>query len=98
VLDVRLPIGALFFIIGLMIAIWGYTHTNVPAMITSFGATPINFDIIWGIFMTLFGIVMFCLAKLDHAVAAEGNLAKVKEAAQKEAPAEVTAEASEKSD
>ena len=77
-LDVRLPIGALFFTLGLMITGWGYTHTNVPAMITTFGATPINFDIIWGIFMTLFGIVMFCLAKLDHAVAAEAALAKSK--------------------
>ena len=73
-LDVRLPIGALFFILGIMIGAWGYTHPAVPSLATKMGPMPINFDIIWGILMTIFGVAMFSLAKLDQAVTMERQL------------------------
>ena len=77
-LDVRLPIGALFFILGIMIAGWGYSTKPMGAIPTSFGQLPINFDIIWGILMTLFGLAMFSLAKLDEATSMEQALAEEK--------------------
>jgi len=77
-LDVRLPIGALFFILGIMIGAWGYTHPAVPSLATKMGPMPINFDIIWGILMTIFGVAMFSLAKLDQAVTMERQLKEEK--------------------
>jgi hypothetical protein len=77
-LDVRFPIGALFFILGILIGAWGYTHPVVSAFATKIGPMPINFDIIWGILMTIFGVAMFSLAKLDEAVAMERELKEEK--------------------
>ena len=77
-LDVRLPIGALFFILGIMIGAWGYAHPAVPSLATKMGPMPINFDIIWGILMTIFGVAMFSLAKLDQAVTMERQLKEEK--------------------
>ena len=77
-LDVRLPIGALFFILGIMITAWGYTNPPIGALVTKMGPLPINFDITWGIFMTVFGVAMFSLAKLDEALGMERALAEEK--------------------
>ena len=77
-LDVRLPIGALFLILGIMITAWGYTNPPVGALVTKMGPMPVNVDITWGIFMTVFGIGMFSLAKLDEALAMERALAEEK--------------------
>ena len=77
-LDVRLPIGGLFFILGIMIGAWGYTHPSVVAIAAKSGPLPINWDIIWGILMTIFGVAMFSLAKLDQALAMEAQLKEEK--------------------
>ena len=91
-LDVRLPIGALFFILGVMIAAWGYTHPPMGAVRTTMGPVPINFDVIWGILMTLFGLAMFSLAKLDEAVGMEKSLQDAKaEASAKELASAIAA-------
>ena len=50
-LDLRLPIGALFFIIGLLLAGYGFVSTGV------------EIDKWWGLVMALFGIVMLTLAR-----------------------------------
>jgi hypothetical protein len=80
-LDVRLPIGGLFIILGIMIGAWGYTHTDVVAIAAKSGPLPINWDIIWGILMTIFGVAMFSLAKLDDALSKEAQLKEEKAAA-----------------
>jgi len=64
-LDVRLPIGALFFILGIMIAGWGYTHPPAGAIETKMGLLPINFDIVWGWIMTCFGLATFSWARWE---------------------------------
>jgi len=84
-LDVRLPIGALFTILGILIAVWGYTHPPMGAIATKWGPLPINFDIIWGVLMTLFGIAMFSVAKLDEALEMERQLKEEKARAAAEA-------------
>jgi len=50
-LDLRLPIGALFFIIGLLLAGYGWMSADVPV------------DKWWGLVMVLFGVVMLTLAR-----------------------------------
>jgi hypothetical protein len=50
-LDLRLPIGALFLIIGLLLAGYGFVSADVPV------------DKWWGVVMVLFGVVMLTLAR-----------------------------------
>jgi hypothetical protein len=74
VLDVRLPIGLLFLAVGILLAGYGYACPPVELLTLFNNALPINLNVIWGIFMTLFGLMMFSLAKLDKALAAEKQL------------------------
>ena len=50
-LDLRLPIGALFLIIGLLLAGYGFLSAGIPV------------DRWWGLVMALFGAVMLTLAR-----------------------------------
>ncbi|MBS1991641.1 MAG: hypothetical protein JSS86_25590 [Cyanobacteria bacterium SZAS LIN-2] len=92
-LDVRLPIGALFFILGIMIGAWGYTHPPAGSIETKFGLLPINFDIVWGWLMTCFGLAVFSIAKWDEAAAMQRALEKeMQEKAAEKAALEAAAE------
>lgn len=70
-LDVRLPIGLLFLAVGILLAGYGYVRPPLDSMTLFHSAVPINLNILWGILMTLFGLAMYSLAKLDKALAAE---------------------------
>lgn len=50
-LDLRLPIGTLFIVIGLLLVGYGFLNTGVDV------------DRWWGLVMLLFGIVMAWLAR-----------------------------------
>lgn len=50
-LDLRLPIGALFLIIGLLLAGYGWMTTGM------------EIDRWWGLVMVVFGLVMVTLAR-----------------------------------
>jgi len=97
-LDVRLPIGALFFILGIMIAGWGYTHAPPGAIETKMGLLPINFDIVWGWIMTCFGLAVFSYARWDALDSQEKALkttaatAEAQKSAQAQSPAEPVAQ------
>lgn len=59
-LDLRLPIGAMFVTLGVLIGGYGIaTQGNELYTIHSLG---INIDIWWGLAMLLFGAVMLALA------------------------------------
>ena len=58
-LDVRLPIGLMFTIIGVMIAGYGLI-TNAPTYDRSLG---INVNLWWGLVLIVFGLVMLMLAR-----------------------------------
>ena len=61
-MDIRLPMGLMFLIIGLVIAGYGLTTSgNVMYDDHSLG---ININLIWGTFMALFGAAMLALAFL----------------------------------
>ena len=58
-LDLRLPIGWLFIILGTMLVIYGYANP----VVTSIGTSTINLNLTWGSVMGLFGLIMCLLAK-----------------------------------
>ena len=61
-LDLRLPIGWLFIIIGTALTYWGCMAPDV----TMLGETSINLNVTWGSFMGVFGVVMCLLAYRNH--------------------------------
>ena len=58
-MDIRLPMGLMFAIIGAVIAIYGFTTQGDP-MYTAH-SLGINVNICWGSVMFLFGLVMLLL-------------------------------------
>jgi hypothetical protein len=59
-LDIRIPLGLLFLIIGGIMAVFGlFSHGSaIYAM-----AQGINLNLIWGSLMFVFGVVMFVLGR-----------------------------------
>ena len=58
--DIRLPIGLLFLIVGLLLAALGLTGD--PARLRT-QALGVNIDLVWGVVLTLFGLVMLALTR-----------------------------------
>jgi hypothetical protein len=71
VFDIREPIGFLFLGLGALIAGYGYT-AGAQELVTV--GVPLNLNIIWGLVMFVFGMVMVCLAKLQQALEAEAQM------------------------
>ena len=55
-LDIRLPLGLIFLIIGGIMAVYG-VFTRGSAMYAS--SQGINLNLVWGLVMLLFGLIMF---------------------------------------
>jgi hypothetical protein len=59
--DIRIPIGLMFSIIGILISVFGFfTKSNVEMYNKSLG---INVNIIMGVLMLVFGLVMLYFAR-----------------------------------
>lgn len=56
-LDVRLPIGALFFVYGLTLILFGAFAPAGPRGVSG------NVNVQWGVLLLLFGAVMLVLAR-----------------------------------
>jgi hypothetical protein len=64
-LDLRLPIGMMFSLVGGLLAIYGF--------VTSFGARAeiyqrslgLNVNLWWGLILTVFGLTMFYFSRRD---------------------------------
>ena len=64
--DIRIPIGTMFTILGILITGFGiYTMSNTQMYEKSLG---INVNIIMGILMLIFGLVMLFLSRKKKAV------------------------------
>jgi hypothetical protein len=61
-LDLRKPIGALFTILGALLAIYGLS--TGPGVTPTGAALHINVNLWWGMAMTVFGAVLLQLS--DH--------------------------------
>jgi hypothetical protein len=59
--DIRIPIGLMFSIIGILISVFGFsTMANTGMYQKSLG---INVNIVMGIFMLVFGLIMLYFAR-----------------------------------
>jgi hypothetical protein len=66
-LDIRLPIGAMFTLLGALLLIYGVlTRGNV---MYDQHSLKINVNIWWGLTMLAFGVVMFLLGRSGKATA-----------------------------
>jgi len=69
-LDVRLPMGLLFAIIGVILLVHGFTADPTIYDNHSLG---ININLIWGGVLLVFGAIMLTLAKIGSGKAPEGK-------------------------
>jgi len=58
-LDVRLPIGALFSALGVLLTGYGFATRGDPGM----APTGIPVDLVWGVVLFAFGATMLVLAR-----------------------------------
>jgi hypothetical protein len=59
-LDIRIPIGSMFTLIGLLLVVAGLIHPEFPPK----GALQININLIWGSVLLVFGVLMWGAAIL----------------------------------
>ena len=59
-LDVRVPIGALFTALGLLLAGYGFLHPTPSAAAFTRGG---QVNLWWGLVMLVFGVLMLLLAR-----------------------------------
>jgi|GEM_PF-425492 len=81
-LDVRLPIGWLFLVLGVMLAAYGYANPPAESLLLGQVSLPLNLDVPWGILMALFGLAMVSLAQMDKLKVLERQLQESKIASQ----------------
>lgn len=60
-LDIRLPIGGMFAVTGLLLAVYGVATAGDARMYER--ATGVNINIWWGLAMLAFGLVMLALGR-----------------------------------
>jgi len=56
-LDIRIPLGLIFLIIGAIMAAYGVVTRATPGLYAK--SMDININLIWGSLMLAFGLVMF---------------------------------------
>ena len=81
-LDVRLPIGALFTALGLLLGGYGLSTAGNPAHYTR--SLSININLWWGLVMLLFGVILLLSARGSRRVggaidSAEGRAVEERE-------------------
>ena len=59
-LDLRLPIGLMFSLVGGLLAIYGLATWSDPTCYKC--SLGININLWWGLFLTVFGLVMWYFA------------------------------------
>ncbi len=59
-LDIRMPMGIMFAVFGVLLVGWGLASANDPMYQRSFG---ININLLWGAVQLVFGLVMIYFAR-----------------------------------
>jgi multisubunit Na+/H+ antiporter MnhG subunit len=60
-LDIRIPLGMIFLIIGGIMSVFGLiSRGNADLYVRSLG---VNLNLTWGLIMFLFGLIMFVVGK-----------------------------------
>jgi predicted MFS family arabinose efflux permease len=65
-LDLRLPMGLMFLIVGAMMSIFGIFTWGSPIYEKSMG---MNINLVWGLIMFVFGTTMFLLGRRGQRLA-----------------------------
>jgi hypothetical protein len=68
-IDIRLPIGILFSLLGLILAAYGFFGD--PARYQQ--SLGVNINLGWGVVLLVFGLVMFVLGRRGMRAARRGN-------------------------
>jgi hypothetical protein len=63
-LDLRIPMGLMFSIVGAILTIYGLVTQGSPIYEKSVG---MNINLIWGLVMLVFGVTMFLLGRRSQA-------------------------------
>jgi hypothetical protein len=58
-LDVRLPIGAFFSLVGLLLTAYGLATRGAAGT----APTGVPIDLLWGVVLLVFGVLMLALAR-----------------------------------
>ncbi len=58
-LDVRIPIGTFFVLVGVLLTIYGVVTMRDPAA----SPTGVPIDLVWGLVLLAFGLTMVALAR-----------------------------------
>jgi len=59
-LDLRIPIGLMFSLVGILLAVYGFmTKANTEIYKRSL---DININLVWGLFLLVFGVIMLVFA------------------------------------
>ncbi len=59
--DIRLPVGLLFLLIGVLLSGFGLTGDAAHLKTAALG---VNIDLVWGLALILFGAIMLILTRL----------------------------------
>ena len=59
-LDIRLPMGALFTVIGLLLVLYGLFAQSATTTLSA------NIDLWWGLIMFIFGALLLALARASR--------------------------------
>lgn len=62
-LDLRVPMGLMFFLTGAIMAVYGVATNGDPMYSKSDG---LNINLIWGAVMFVFGMTMFLFGQRSH--------------------------------
>ena len=73
-LDIRVPIGGLFTVLGLMLAGYGVATRGDPSRYAQ--SLSVNLNLWWGLVMLLFGIVLLSASRHGRRPAAAGPAAQ----------------------
>jgi multisubunit Na+/H+ antiporter MnhG subunit len=71
-LDLRIPLGLLFLIVGVLLSIYGLVTRGSEIYLRSAG---MDINLIWGVVMLVFGLAMFLLGRYSdsHAEPEKGT-------------------------
>jgi len=81
-LDIRIPIGFMFSLLGILLTIYGITTISQPEMYES--SLGININLWWGLLMLVFGIIMLAVSNKPKKKEIEEVKEEVKEDIKKE--------------
>lgn len=70
-IDIRLPIGLMFSIVGAILAIYGFATSTDPGFYLS--SAGININLFMGFFMLAFGLIMLYFAGLKRKIPKPGK-------------------------